>query len=79
MAFYRRTTSGGALSFTLAMALEGGDLLDYRCHFVPGSLALAGVQGDTYTSTAELEAFPQDGRVLSAAHDQALIDQLPGG
>jgi hypothetical protein len=56
-AFYRHSTSRGALSFTLDMILEASALTTYTAYFIPGSITVT-PNALNFTVSCQLEVIP---------------------
>lgn len=77
-AFYKETTAGGtgATPFLIDLILDEYVLTEHTAKFVPGSMTLAGMSGQSYKIQAQLEVEPivyDDGYFLAI---MALVDQF---
>lgn len=70
MAFFRTSTSYGALPFIMALLLDAATVQNYTCLLVPGSLSLSSVSGFTFVVSATIEVLFDP---TYAAGDAALI------
>lgn len=70
MAFYRRSTEHGSLSFTVDLVTNKRTPVTVTAYFVPDTLSLVRKNGATYEVTARLEV-EQD--AINASLDAALL------
>lgn len=54
-AFYRTVLANGSLPFVLQFVYPLSTLTLHKARFVPGSLKLSGINGETYVAAAALE------------------------
>ena len=69
-AFYRTTTSQGTESFLVDLILDSATLTQHTAYFVPGSMRLTRVRGNTYTVQAQMEVKPL---APDSEYDEALV------
>lgn len=72
MAFYKTVAKAGANAFLIDLIVDdGSSVTEHEAHFIPNSLALTGVNGLTYTVTAELEIKPLE---EDETYNRGLVD-----
>lgn len=76
-AFYNVATDSGSLPFTVDLVLDDYEPLEHSAYFVPNTLALNSIQGDTYTLSAQLEVEPRDLTGNEADYVAFFGDMLP--
>lgn len=71
MAFYRLWQRNPSQHFLARLIIDDHQLRDYECHFMPDSMSLTGVQGLSYSVSAQIEA-----KALTPDYvfDQSLVD-----
>lgn len=57
-AFFRTATANGSSPFLIDLLMDEPALTEHTAHFVPDSMQLTNVRGNTYTVSAELEIKP---------------------
>jgi len=70
---FHRLVGGGSLPFLIDLVLDGGDLMEYRARFVPGSLRLDRAEGNLRSCRASLEVALADPSTVGPDADAALV------
>lgn len=73
MAFYRSSAAYGAIPFLVDLVMNTGAPVECRAHFVPGSVALTGKNGDAYVVAAQLEV---EAVIPDLSADKALVESF---
>lgn len=76
MAFYRLWQRNPSQPFIAQLIIDDHQLRDYQCHFMPDAMTLGGVQGLSYSVSAQIEA-----RAITPdyAFDQSIVDAWESG
>lgn len=69
-AFQRTATKKGSLPFLADLYLEGSDVVEYECYFIPETFQLISQAGHTFVVTAQLEAKPP---AIDEEYDNGII------
>lgn len=76
MAFYRLWQVNPSQPFIAELIIDDHQLQEYECHFMPDTMTLVGVQGLSYSVSAQIEA---EAITPDIVFDQAIVDAWESG
>lgn len=81
-AFYRNTATYSSTPFLIDLSIDGADVEEYEAYFIPGSMSVDGVSGNTYSVSAQLEVKPNtpdedyDAAIVSLFNEYGSLEDL---